>query len=591
MNIIYNNNNEYYSKKVNRIEKPIQYSKKLTFFFLIFFITFSSVFNAFLFMNKGNYVFGIEISGDDTTAPILISCTPNTTTINDGGVVKITIEVEDSESGPDWGQIEWYGPDGHITGYCLSFEGGKPNCSIEIELSKYSRSGNYYMNNLFVIDNAYNDVTYTNPSDFSCNINVNNPNQDIIAPTDIDVLSNVSDIFDGGKVNITFNLEDPSPTGGMHWMQFEWYGPSGHIMGYSQTYSEEDEAQVISKEIEISQYSRNGTYYVGQVSVIDFGLNEKTFNSTTTNGTSGSFTCEIEVRSTNEDFNPPELDSIDVFETETGSNKTWGGDVSIIINCSDDVSGLDWGQFEWESTQMGHIMGYSLTLDGMRDSSNVTISMSNWTSPGWFFISQILLIDKAGNAMTYEIGIHYSYQNVSILKQTLGVPQPLEYSIGGCPLNATDWSGQLLVFMIININNDTTIMIDLLGDIALNAIEKLNNILLAYNFSLENDETFQNATVQFYYNENALPSGVDESALAIYSYNDTVGKWEEIPGVVNTSANYIEVLLFHFSYYAIVFEHQPVIGSYDLWLLWAGIIIVSVISIISLKKRIVKCKY
>ena len=60
------------------------------------------------------------------------------------------------------------------------------------------------------------------------------------------------------------------------------------------------------------------------------------------------------------------------------------------------------------------------------------------------------------------------------------------------------------------------------------------------------------ATFRYYYNESDLPTGIDESELDIYVYNDSTGQWVGLNAVVNTTENYLEVTLTHFSFYAII---------------------------------------
>lgn len=58
--------------------------------------------------------------------------------------------------------------------------------------------------------------------------------------------------------------------------------------------------------------------------------------------------------------------------------------------------------------------------------------------------------------------------------------------------------------------------------------------------------------IKLYYNESDISSSVDESALRLYWYNTTSAAWEEIPGGVDTTNNYVWGNSTHFSEYTIV---------------------------------------
>jgi len=59
-----------------------------------------------------------------------------------------------------------------------------------------------------------------------------------------------------------------------------------------------------------------------------------------------------------------------------------------------------------------------------------------------------------------------------------------------------------------------------------------------------------NTTIRFHYNEDDLPPGITEEMLDVVFLNGSV--WESLGATVNTTGNYIEVSLNHFSFYAIV---------------------------------------
>ncbi|UCG95691.1 MAG: DUF333 domain-containing protein [archaeon] len=55
----------------------------------------------------------------------------------------------------------------------------------------------------------------------------------------------------------------------------------------------------------------------------------------------------------------------------------------------------------------------------------------------------------------------------------------------------------------------------------------------------------------FYADENVTSSGLEESSLRLFYYNETGGSWSEKPGGVNTSENYVWGNTTHFSFYGI----------------------------------------
>jgi len=75
----------------------------------------------------------------------------------------------------------------------------------------------------------------------------------------------------------------------LDWGQFEWYGPDGHIMGYSFSFESDGS---YTYEMEISQNAANGTYYVGSLQAYDQAANRATFNS------GADFTAEVTVGTT-----------------------------------------------------------------------------------------------------------------------------------------------------------------------------------------------------------------------------------------------------------------------------------------------------
>ncbi len=65
------------------------------------------------------------------------------------------------------------------------------------------------------------------------------------------------------------------------------------------------------------------------------------------------------------------------------------------------------------------------------------------------------------------------------------------------------------------------------------------------------------ATIRVEYNDSELQAAnIDESTLAIYFYNETLGMWVRESSFVNTSANYIEAIVNHTSLFG-VFGDQP----------------------------------
>ncbi|NHI91896.1 MAG: hypothetical protein EAX96_05295 [Candidatus Lokiarchaeota archaeon] len=61
-----------------------------------------------------------------------------------------------------------------------------------------------------------------------------------------------------------------------------------------------------------------------------------------------------------------------------------------------------------------------------------------------------------------------------------------------------------------------------------------------------------NATFRIYYNELNLPAGIEEDELDIYNWNGT--HWVALGATLNATGNYLEYILTHFSYYAIIGE-------------------------------------
>ncbi len=67
-----------------------------------------------------------------------------------------------------------------------------------------------------------------------------------------------------------------------------------------------------------------------------------------------------------------------------------------------------------------------------------------------------------------------------------------------------------------------------------------------------NSSTLDWIVIKAYYNESELPSGIDETSLRLYWYNNATGIWEEVtPGGVNTIENYVWGNTTHLSTYSV----------------------------------------
>ena len=73
------------------------------------------------------------------------------------------------------------------------------------------------------------------------------------------------------------------------------------------------------------------------------------------------------------------------------------------------------------------------------------------------------------------------------------------------------------------------------------------------------DEDVKNSTekvtIRIYYNDSEIQNmNINEETLKIYHYNEDTSNWDVLNSTVNTSANYVEVIVNHFSTYAVFGE-------------------------------------
>jgi hypothetical protein len=93
------------------------------------------------------------------------------------------------------------------------------------------------------------------------------------------------------------------------------------------------------------------------------------------------------------------------------------------------------------------------------------------------------------------------------------------------------------------------------------------------------DATFQ-ATIRIYYTEEQLQAaGIEESSLKVFCWNSTSGQWEEYPSTVNTSENYVEVNVTHFSIWALMGQAPSPLWTQP-WFIAAIVAVVAIVVII-----------
>ncbi|MHA1797489.1 MAG: hypothetical protein ACTSVY_03485 [Candidatus Helarchaeota archaeon] len=124
--------------------------------------------------------------------------------------------------------------------------------------------------------------------------------------------------------------------------------------------------------------------------------------------------------------------------------------------------------------------------------------------------------------------------------------------------------------------------------------ERIANLTNAFYFLeiLVNTTSHEvNATIQYHYNEEELPTGITEDNLDIFYLNGTA--WESLNATINTAGNYIEVQVNHFSFYAIVGSattpesppaNTPLIPGFES--IFVVIALLSVISLVVLYQKL-----
>ena len=339
----------------------------------------------------------------DVTAPTINRISADKTELKAGETTKIRIEADDDVSGIRTfiASFQKEGTEDYIS---TAFSLNENPCEAELEISPYLPSGNYTLSDIQVIDKAGNSRYYSQypteggpealPNSLTLVV-TNEGKQDIIPPTISKISIDKTQLKAGETTKVRIEADDDVSGIRTFIASFQKEGTEDYVStGFSLN------ENPCEAELEISPYLPSGNYILTDIQVIDKAGNSKYYSQHPTEGGSEALPNSLTLVVTNEgrqDVTPPTISKISIDKTELKAGET----TKVRIEADDDVSGIRTfiASFRKEGTENYVSTEFSLN----ENPCEAELELSPYLPSGNYMLTDIQVIDKAGNSRYYDI--------------------------------------------------------------------------------------------------------------------------------------------------------------------------------------------
>jgi len=340
----------------------------------------------------------------DTTAPVLnsINITPNP--INAGETATLTVNVTDDDSGVDYIDIDIFDSNGEEVDYTYSYlndiedwtDLGDNNYTKEISISEWAADGEWYVESVYIRDTEYNSLNLYSSDEEIATFTVNSPNADTTAPVLNSISITPNPINAGETATITVNITDD--VSGVNYIDIEINNEEGEEM-FGSYYNDIEYWTSIgnntyTREFSTSQWDVGGQWYVDYVNIRDAADNRTTLNS------SDEEIATFTVNSDTPDTTAPVLNSISITPNPVNTGET----ITVTVNITDDVSGIDYIDIDIYNAEDNYITGLRGDISNWTNTNDDNYSkeftISQWTTGGEWYVGAVYIRDNADNTVS-----------------------------------------------------------------------------------------------------------------------------------------------------------------------------------------------
>jgi hypothetical protein len=362
----------------------------------------------------------------DITPPTIKEVSVDKKVANHDEEVIVSITAVDDKSGVNRVTVDFRNNDGRSMLGEGIYNEITQKYDVKFKVSDNTRPGNWFVNNIYVVDGEWNSQNYSNGmdgNDFSAaDFTVINENADVTPPTLLGVSVDKNSLQVGEEVTISFDVKDEQSDIGYINVNYKLPNRSyKNAQAYFNSLTGKYEAK-----IEIGKYSKSGTWVIGDVNVQDTEGNAKyIFNNKASSGYQGVEGMDLSsgnfvVKNDNEDITPPEVKSMTVNKTQFGPGET----AFVELEVFDIQSGVNDVSIAFSGSNDGYVHTRAY-YNETTQKYVAEIQVEDSTRPGLWGLEYIYVNDNEGNYQNLNNHEYdFSSVNYTIINEEVDIIPP-----------------------------------------------------------------------------------------------------------------------------------------------------------------------